>query len=232
MRIKEGSLLESVWGFGRVAIGLLPLVFIFLNFSFRHVFSYLFLGAISFLFIRAKLKKIADTKFSVRALIFMLLVWPVGLLLRNELYRSKKRTAFVDQISKAIDKNIELDNQIEKMCEGGTDQDVIPWGIGEFGLEVTNPIPIKGRSGRMSYMEKIRPLNSSEFAWEEELPSSVRAPNIEHPIDKYVISIEDKNFVPIYMSIYHKKTSDKAPKGFKLVAVKGRRGSCVRWVDS
>lgn len=231
MKIKAGSMGETVWGLSRIMIGFLPIVLIVFFFNPMYFFIYLVLGVIVSFFINAKLKTEA-AKFNILVFIFKVVSWPVGLLLLDDLYKMKKRSAFGREISKAIDKRIEMDEQIERMSESGTDQDVIPWGIGEFGLEVTNPIPVNGRSGRMSYMEKIRPLNTSDFAWEEELPGSVRAPNIKHPIDKYVILIEGEKFVPIYLSIYHKKTSDKAPKGFKLVDLERRQGTCVRWVDS
>ncbi len=36
--------------------------------------------------------------------------------------------------------------------EEGTDQDVIPEGIGEFGYDVTNPIPVNTVFGNTAYL--------------------------------------------------------------------------------
>ena len=40
--------------------------------------------------------------------------------------------------------------------EQGYDADVIPFAVGEFGLEPTNPVPVRGIGGSRSYLDKLR----------------------------------------------------------------------------
>jgi hypothetical protein len=40
--------------------------------------------------------------------------------------------------------------------EQGYDADVIPFGVGEFGLEPTNPIPVRGTTGTSIYLGRLR----------------------------------------------------------------------------
>jgi hypothetical protein len=40
--------------------------------------------------------------------------------------------------------------------EQGYDADVIPFAIGEFGLEPTNPVPVRGIGGSRAYLDKLR----------------------------------------------------------------------------
>lgn len=214
MRIKEGSIAESIWGFGRIAIGLLPLVFIVLYFNLVYVIIYFVIGFITFLFIKAKN--------TMRALIFTLMFWPVVLLLWRDFFNEKelsnKKQSLLDKVNEIIDKDPILRLNVEyfkEMCKDGTDQDVIQWGTGEFGLEATNPIPVHGIFGSMSYLERIRTLDGVNV--EHERLGSVHVPNINNPVDKYKISQNGKELTTFYISPYHKKNSNKAPKGFKNI---------------
>lgn len=225
MKIKDGSIAEIIWGFSRVAIGLLPLLFIALYFNWLYIVSYFVMGVITFIFTKANNR--------VSVFFLMLLFWPIILLLCPEFKKkakSAKTNDLVDKIVAAVNRDIELDKQIEKMCESGTDQDVIPWGIGEFGLAATNPIPVHKKYGVWAYTKRLRPLEGSDFILIDERPGSAHAPNIKHPIDAYVFSLNGKDLITLYFSIYHRKNSNKAPKGFKLGDLKPPkpRQSCIR----
>jgi hypothetical protein len=104
---------------------------------------------------------------------------------------------------------------LKNLNEDGTDQDIIPEGIGEFGYDVTNPIPVNTIFGNSAYLGRLRTLNDIKVKYER--VGSTGARNIEHPIDIYNIFNGDKKIATLYISPYHKKNSSLAPKGFKLI---------------
>lgn len=96
----------------------------------------------------------------------------------------------------------------------GTDKDVMPEGYGEFGLEITNPIPTSSIPDSNFYLNSLRTQNGSEITFDR--IGSMGAPNISHTIDAYTISANGQELATIYICPYNKKTSTKAPKGFIL----------------
>jgi hypothetical protein len=99
----------------------------------------------------------------------------------------------------------------------GTNSDVIPDGFGEFGLDVTNPIPVNSVFGSMEYLRKLRTIDGKIV--ENKRTGSVMAPNIAELIDEYEISVEGQFITHIYICPYHKKNSERPPKGFRLSAI-------------
>jgi hypothetical protein len=116
-----------------------------------------------------------------------------------------------------------------------------PNGIGRFGLDKTNPIPVNGLDNLDAYMDKIRYKYVSEKngnttynpivfmrtiendnqmigdpkADDELLASSLNVDNIKGIIDVYnLYSIGNKLLVKIYINSYSLKTSNKIPEGF------------------
>jgi len=97
----------------------------------------------------------------------------------------------------------------------GYDLDEIPEGFGEFGLDVTNPIPVQGIISNEVYLEKLVTNDGSEIHWERE--GSTKTDNIEKEIDIYKIFDAGGSFITrLFISPYHKRISNKIPKGFKL----------------
>ena len=99
----------------------------------------------------------------------------------------------------------------------GCDTDEIPEGIGEFGLEITNPIPVKGIPENETYLSRLKTLDGDSITWERE--GSGKADNIEDggsPIDRYKIYNSNGDYYStLYICPYNQKTSDKIPVGFK-----------------
>ena len=121
-------------------------------------------------------------------------------------------------------------------------QDVNPNGIGKFGLEKTNPIPIYGIDNIPTYMDKLRykyvsksgsnsiTYNHIDFIRtsesdnsengskkpEVELPtSSTTADNISGHIDVYnIYTIGGEKIAKIYVNCYSLITSNKVPDDF------------------
>lgn len=106
---------------------------------------------------------------------------------------------------------------MSKLNEGGTEEDTIPDGYGEFGHEVTNPIPVNTVMGNIAYLGTLRTLDGKKVQYER--TGSTMAPNIDSPIDEYEITVDGRIIATIYISPYHKKNSERPPKGFKLVAL-------------
>lgn len=119
----------------------------------------------------------------------------------------------------AVDNNEELSkmigilNMIDNMCQDGTSEDTIPEGYGEFGRDITNPIPIHGIPENEVYLKKLRLYNGSKISWTR--IGSCSSPNIKHLIDDYeIFDNNGEKICELYLCPYHKKTSNKAPKGF------------------
>ncbi|MBP6754680.1 MAG: hypothetical protein KA210_00935 [Bacteroidia bacterium] len=121
-----------------------------------------------------------------------------------------------------------------------TKEDIIPEGIGDFGLVKTNPIPIYGIDKIETYFSSLRYIDESD-TWlpvtylrtnendqseigtsrpkEEGLSYSTSADNIGNNIDVYNIYTFDGKYklAMIYIHCYHWKNSNKSPAGFKLI---------------
>jgi hypothetical protein len=99
----------------------------------------------------------------------------------------------------------------------GTYEDTIPNGVGEFGLEPTNPIPVMSIPDSRDYLERLR-ADSGEII-EYERIGSIMNEDLDGPVDAYrIFSMEGEVLATIYISAYHNKNSEKAPKGFFLHA--------------
>ena len=109
----------------------------------------------------------------------------------------------------------ELYEVLQMGNEEGTDQDIIPEGIGEFGYDVTNPIPVNTVFGNTAYLGRLRTLNGIKVRYERR--GSTGTANIKNPIDIYDIFEEENKIATLYISPYNKKNSTIAPKGFKLI---------------
>jgi hypothetical protein len=94
-------------------------------------------------------------------------------------------------------------------------QDEISQGLGRFGLDPTNPIPIFGVPNNRIYLYKLRLGNGEKITWRR--MGSLTVSNIEFPVDEYAVhSTIGYRVTKLYLSSYHLKTSNKAPDGFML----------------
>ena len=75
------------------------------------------------------------------------------------------------------------------LCEDGCETDEIPGSYGEYGHEVTNPIPTKTVIGSTTYLAKLRSLDGAKVVNNRQ--GSVSSPVSSHPIDRYSISHPD-----------------------------------------
>ena len=102
-------------------------------------------------------------------------------------------------------------------AKDGCTTDEMPNGIGEFGLDPTNPIPVNTIQGNTIYLGGLRALDGSKVNYER--LGSLQVDNIKKPIDKYLITHENGDKLAIiYLSPYQAKNSKKAPKGLEQVS--------------
>ena len=92
--------------------------------------------------------------------------------------------------------------------------DAMPNGKGEFGLEVTNPVPADGIPLSRLYLrflltpENERPQSKRVGSWE--------TPQFAGPTDGYDLFNSKGTFLTrIYVNAYAGGTSEKAPRGFR-----------------
>lgn len=133
--------------------------------------------------------------------------------------KPKKQKSVMDELKEnpQFNEMQQLFSAMQSMSEGGTDKDTIPDGYGEFGWEVTNPIPVNTIMGNTAYLSRLRTKDGIKITYER--AGSTGAKNIDKPIDMYEIFANGNNLGTLYISPYHKKNSDRAPKGMILAVL-------------
>ena len=115
-------------------------------------------------------------------------------------------------------KKEELDKLLEIISKGniygdGVDEDQIPGTIGEFGLNVNNPIPVKSVPASYAYLENLKFTDGMKVIYNR--IGSFGSEYVTHPVDGYSISHPDgREICTLYLSPYHKINSKLKPKGF------------------
>jgi hypothetical protein len=104
-------------------------------------------------------------------------------------------------------------DQMENVWEAGTTTDTIPGGYGEFGLTLSNPIPMICISSSDRYLKKLRyngkPVDSKRLG-------STSSDVTSGSVDIYELRQGGSELCAIYICPYHKKDSKLAPKRFTL----------------
>lgn len=110
----------------------------------------------------------------------------------------------------------EMYKLMHNLNKDGTDQDTIPNGFGEFGYDITNPIPVNTIFGNTAYLARLRTLDDIKVTYER--IGSFHSSVSKKPIDGYKIFANEKEIAVLYIDPYNKKNSNKAPKNFKLIS--------------
>jgi hypothetical protein len=135
------------------------------------------------------------------------------IVLKSIKVKAKPKTLY-DQLMEipGMEEQKKLYDLMSKMNEegSGTEDNEIPEGYGEFGLEVTNPVPTNTVFGSTSYLGRLRTLDGVKVTY-------MNAPNILQIIDGYRIFANGKQIATLYICPYNKRNSTKAPNGFKLI---------------
>ncbi len=120
-------------------------------------------------------------------------------ILRKMAERKKARTEAADDlVSASGSDNLVSNGQIST-------------GTGRFGLDVTNPIPVKGFTGLDYYFESL--CLEKRISWDRR--GSTSAGNINGMIDIYDLTAKDgSDQGRLYVCMYCNETSTRKPEGF------------------
>ena len=137
-----------------------------------------------------------------------------------DFFKKKKPKSFMDEIediSPAAAMMMKMQQEMWRDNPYGCSTDEMPNGIGEFGLEATNPIPVNTIHGSKIYLDGLRAPDGTKVISQRQ--GSLSVDNIEKLIDMYYITHENgDDIATIYISSYQAKNSKKAPKGLKQVS--------------
>ena len=91
--------------------------------------------------------------------------------------------------------------------------DEIPGASGRFGLDITNPIPVKASSGLEEYFSHLSRISNKAFSYDR--LGSTSADNIPKMIDIYEVRDQSgTRYSNLYICWYVDGTSKKIPEGF------------------
>ena len=137
-----------------------------------------------------------------------------------DLFKKKKPKSLMDEIGGSLELEgyIKMQQALWGENSSGCSTNEMPNGIGEFGLEATNPIPVNTvELGTKKYLAGLRAPDGSKV--NNQRIGSQTVDNIEKLIDSYLITHENgDNIATIYISPYQAKNSKKAPKGLTQVS--------------
>ena len=106
----------------------------------------------------------------------------------------------------------------QDLANAGCSTDEIPQGVGKFGYEITNPIPVQLPAGRNEYLKSLRLLSGEGFQCSR--VGSKGMPNVDGQQGTAdIVEVRDLGgqlVATLYFSVYHQRNSRKAPEGFTL----------------
>jgi hypothetical protein len=150
----------------------------------------------------------------ILGLVVSVLLWPLHLFQRKK--RPPKKLMDVLNENSFFQEQKALFDTLSLMCQDGCETDEIPGGIGEFGHTVTNPIPTKTVFGSTSYLARLCAPDGEKVVYERNGPVFCKEISSK-PIDEYTVSHPNGTVLArLYLSPYHKKNSEKTPRGFSL----------------
>jgi len=104
-------------------------------------------------------------------------------------------------------------SDLPKTYAQGVKADQLPNGSGEFGLELTNPVPTISIRSSNEYLSRLRYRGHPV---ENNRNGSKQSPVTAGAVDVYQLTQNEQPVGTVYLCPYHRKTSSKAPRGFKL----------------
>jgi len=145
---------------------------------------------------------------------FVLVFWPVFL---PSWFR--KKDSVLDLLQKPKSQGgsglKEIYDAMNDLAEDGCDTDEIPGAEGEFGYDLSNPIPTHTTFGSTSYLGRLRTPTGEKVLYER--IGSFGSPVSEMPVDGYELTDPGgKELGVIYLSPYQKRNSQKVPSGLDL----------------
>jgi hypothetical protein len=124
----------------------------------------------------------------------------------------------ISKSKKTIDYNdiLEISRELSQSLGPATsNKDIPPLGKGRFGLEMTNPILAASIADIYLYLDRLRTESGDKIIYQREGKHLV--PNFPFGVNEYSIFLNDKQISKVFIYGWSKKTSSKAPEGFKLI---------------
>ena len=112
----------------------------------------------------------SETKTNYKMTTFLIMagtVLTIIIILKSIKSKTRKHKSILDVLKedpKYTDMQT-LYKAMEALNEEGTEEDMIPEGYGEFGLEVTNPIPVNTVMGSITYLGRLRTLDGQKVEY-------------------------------------------------------------------
>lgn len=126
--------------------------------------------------------------------------------------------AIYDKIDPTLNAQAAVENW-SRTCFGsddvGVDADEVAQGIGEFGFDPTNPIPVRGILSNDLYLERLRTSDGRAIQFER--LRSLTVSNVFGNVDEYEISQAGRTLAKLYLSPYNRRISSRPPEGFLMI---------------
>lgn len=132
--------------------------------------------------------------------------------------------------AQAIINSVELQNEmmnqnkmikslgLEKQFKAGGTLNQLPNAYGEFGREPTNPIPVNGSYGEVTYLSRLRVKDSGSIVVFHRAGSYGANKVCAHPVDGFEIVSLDGTFKDkLFFDMYHDGQSSKIPDGYTMI---------------
>lgn len=99
--------------------------------------------------------------------------------------------------------------EMSRLIAAGPDVDRVADGVGDFGRDLKNPIPVNGALGELIYISQLMTATGSRFLGH-------RLGSISN-IDVYeIVSLDRAQWDVLYFDLYHPRKSRVAPRGLRL----------------
>lgn len=127
----------------------------------------------------------------------------------------KQLREMTQKIWKIIDdekfQNSLISDLVAEEIKNGASIDQLPNGIGEFGLEEGNPIPVNGSIGELAYLSRLETIQGERLLFHR-----IGAINT---IDVFeAVTYSGNAWFLFFMDVYHPRRSRKAPSGFRIAS--------------
>jgi hypothetical protein len=141
------------------------------------------------------------------------MIWPLAKLPFNA--GSREDDAISDEHARFFeDEKLQLSaysDALKEMITAGADVDEIENAFGNFGLILTNPIPVNGPIGEVIYLSSLRQLGKTKILFH-------RIGSIDGFDVFESVSVDGKTWDIFYLDMFHPRKSKKSPKGYSIVS--------------
>lgn len=113
--------------------------------------------------------------------------------------------------------NAAMPDDLKSIITWVSETDIVPGATGEFGLSFTNPVPVNGPIGEVTYLSALELLDGRSV-WAHRLGSRDRVDVFE------VVSEDGKNWFILFLTPYFPRKSGYVPSGFRFRSAPRVRG--------